>query len=277
MSPSADAAVGEHYGRPRLGAGILAALRIAGKDPDALTLDDLTPVDHFHTRGRESTVELIRLAEIERGTRVVDVGGGIGGAARLLAREADCRVAVVDLTEEFCQVGEDLTRRVGLADRVTFHHGSALAMPFPDGMFDVAWTQHSSMNVADKPALYREIRRVVRPGGRLAMHEIMAGPTQPVHFPVPWARDPAISHLPPPDAIHQLLREVGFRELAWQDQSAISLDWFRRRAAEAAASGPPVVGLHLLLGPDSNHMLSNYVKNLEEQRVRVIMGVWERT
>src|SRR6266508_50354 len=106
MSPSADAAVSEHYGRPDLGSAILAALRIAGKNPDALTLDDLAPVDHFHTRGKESTVELIRLAQIERGARVVDVGGGIGGAARQLARDAECRVAVVDLTEEFCQVGE---------------------------------------------------------------------------------------------------------------------------------------------------------------------------
>ncbi len=277
MSPSADAAVSEHYGRPGLGSAILAALRIAGKNPDALTLDDLAPVDHFHTRGKESTVELIRLAQIERGARVVDVGGGIGGAARLMARDADCRVAVVELTEEFCQVGEDLTRRVGLADRITFHHGSALAMPFPDGAFDVAWTQHSSMNIPDKHALYREIRRVVRPGGRLAMHEIMAGPTQPVHFPVPWARDPAISHLRAPDAIHQLLREVGFRELVWQDQSATSLEWFRRRAAATAASGPALVGLHLLLGPEFGRMFANQVRNLEDDRVRVMMGVWERT
>jgi SAM-dependent methyltransferase len=268
--------VGEHYGRPGLGQALLDALRAAGKDPDSLTVDDLAPVDHFHTRGKEATLELARLAAIEGGARVVDVGGGIGGAARVLAQDVGCRVTVLDLTEEYCRVGEDLTRRAGLADRVAFRHGSALAMPLPDGAFDVAWTQHSSMNVPDKEGLYREIRRVLRPGARLAMHEIAAGPTQPVHFPVPWARDPAISHLRPPEMLHALLRDLGFRELAWHDQSAMSLEWFRRRAAAAATTGPPALGLHLLLGPDFGSMFANQVRNLEEDRVRVVMGVWER-
>ena len=274
MTPS-PLAVEAHYGRAGLGQAILAALRAAGKDPEALAIDDLAPVDHFHTRGKESTLELVGLAQIARGSRVVDAGGGIGGAARLLARDAGCRVSVVDLTEEFCRVGEDLTRRVGLGDRVTFHHGSALAMPFPDGAFDVAWTQHSTMNIADKPGLYRELGRVLRRGGRLAMHEIMAGPVQPAHVPVPWAREASISHLEPPETIRQLLGDAPFRELAWQDQSMISRDWFRQRAT-AAPSAPAPLGLHLLLGPEFGRMFANVARNLEEDRIRVVMAVWER-
>lgn len=262
-----------HYARHDLGDAIVAALRAAGKDPGALTPEDLAPVDHFHTRGREATLELARRAGIARGARVVDVGGGIGGAARLLAAEHGCRVTVLDLTTDYCRVGEELTRRTGLEALVGFREGDALAIPFEEGAFDVAWTQHSSMNVADKAALYREMRRVLRPGGLLALHEIMGGPVQPPHFPVPWARDPATSHLQPPEAVRTLLGDLGLRERAWEDQTAQTLAWLRQRQA-AGAAGP--LGLHLLLGDDLPAMFANLARNLAEGRARVVMAVWER-
>jgi SAM-dependent methyltransferase len=265
--------IGTQYGRTGLGEAIVQALRASGKDPEALLPADLAPVDHFHTRGREATLELARRAAIARGARVLDVGGGIGGAARLLATEHDCRVTVLDLTEEYCCVGADLTRRAGLEAQVEFRHGDALAMPFADGAFDAVWTQHSSMNVEDKAALYREIRRVLAPGGTLALHEIVAGARQPPHFPVPWARDVAISHLQPAAAIRDLLRGLGFRERDWEDQSASTLAWLRERQG-AGAPGP--LGMHLLLGTELTAMLSNLGRNLAEDRVRVVMAVWER-
>ena len=154
---SAAAAVDAHYGRPDLLDAILQGLRASGCDPDAPAIEDLAPVDHFHTRGRDATLALGRLAKIASGHDVLDVGGGLGGAARLLARMFDARVTVLDLTEAFCQVGAELTRRTGLAERVTFRQGTALDLPFPDERFDVAWTQHSSMNVDDKERLYAEI------------------------------------------------------------------------------------------------------------------------
>src|SRR3712207_2695909 len=219
-APTYDRNVGEHYGRGDLTAAIISALRAAGKDLDALDVEDLAPVDQFHVRGREATLDLARLAGIAAGLRVLDVGGGLGGPARTLASEFGCTVEVLDLTEEFCRAGEMLTALTGLSDLVSFRHGSALDMPYPDASFDVAWTQHSSMNIADKVRLYAQIQRILRPGGRLAMHEILAGPVSPIHLPVPWARDPALSHLRPPAQTRALLRETGFRELAWIDETA---------------------------------------------------------
>ncbi len=144
-----DKLVDEHYGRSDLAAKILEALRAAGKDPDALAIEDLTPVDQLHARGRGATLELARLAGITSGMRVLDVGGGLGGPARTLASEFGCAVEVLDLTEEFCRAGEVLTARTGLDDRVSFRHGNALEMPYPDAGFDAAWLQHSSMNIPD--------------------------------------------------------------------------------------------------------------------------------
>jgi MPBQ/MSBQ methyltransferase len=266
-----------HYGRPGLEAAILAALRAAGKDPDRLTPEDLAPVDQFHTRGRDATLELARLAELTPGRAVLDVGGGIGGPARTLVRDFGCPVTVLDLTEAYCRAGEELTRRTGLTGQVRFQHGDALALPFPEASFDVGWTQHSSMNVADKRRMYGELHRVIRPGGRLALHEIMAGPAGPPHFPVPWARDPALSHLAPPEAMRELLRAIGFREHAWQDTSPAATEWFRQRLAMAQrAAGAPEPGLHLLLGEDFPAMFRNQVRNLEEGRIAVIEAVWLR-
>ncbi|HXH83824.1 MAG TPA: methyltransferase domain-containing protein [Candidatus Tectomicrobia bacterium] len=268
--------VDEHYGRLELGAAILQGLRASGKDPDRLVPEDLVLVDQFHIRGRDATLELARLAKLTAGTSVLDVGGGIGGPARTLAAEIGCQVTVLDLTEAFCRVGADLTARCGLADRVTFQHGNALSMPFPDGRFDVVWTQHSSMNIEDKPGLYREIRRVLRPGGRLAIHEIMATTGAPIHFPVPWARDASISFLCTADDMRGLIPAAGFRELAWVDGSREAIAWFRERLAAAQQGPPPPLGLHLLLGAETRPMLGNVLRNLEEDRVAVIQAVYER-
>lgn len=88
-----------------------------------------------------------------------------------------------------------------------FQHGDALELPFDDGSFDVVWTQHSSMNIADKRRLYAGFHRVLRPGGRLALFEVVAGLGEPLHFPVPWASGQATSFLLPAEALRQLLDE----------------------------------------------------------------------
>ena len=271
-------AINQHYGRGDLGAAILAALEAAGKDLERLSPDDLAPVDQFHLGGKQATLELVRLAGLQAGMEVLDVGGGLGGPARLLAAEQACRVTVLDVTEEYCRVGTMLTARTGLSDRVSFQQGSALEMPFPDARFDAVWTLHSSMNIGDKARLYAEIYRVLRPAGRLALYEIMAGPVQPLHFPVPWAADQTISFLLPPEAVRALLVETGFKEVAWVEMSARSAAGSRERPAPQASSAPalPSLGEHLLLGAQFGETQRNARRNLEEQRMAVIQAVFER-
>jgi ubiquinone/menaquinone biosynthesis C-methylase UbiE len=267
--------VNEHYGRSDLAAKILEALRVAGKDPDALAIEDLAPIDQLHARGRVATLELARLAGITPRMRVLDVGGGLGGPARTLAGEFGCALEVLDITEEFCRAGEMLTARTGLADLVSFRHGSALEMPYPDATFDVAWTQHSSMNIADKVRLYVEIRRILRPGGRLAMHEILAGEVSPIHFPVPWAWGPSLSHLRPPEEVRTLLKDTGFAGLTWIDETAPALSWYQKRLA-ASPGRPLALGPDLVFGDDAAEMLRNQVRNLEEGRISIVKAVLKR-
>ena len=172
MAAGSDSPVATHYGRPGIVEAIDAALAAADKSPDDIRIEDLAPVDNFHLRGLEATRELAQLARAAGTDEVLDIDGGIGGPTRMLAATFGCRVTVLDLRPEFCRAGEELTRRMGLDDRVKFRLGDALQPPFPAASFDLVWTQHSSMNMPDKPALYAAARRLLRQGGRLAVHEI---------------------------------------------------------------------------------------------------------
>jgi ubiquinone/menaquinone biosynthesis C-methylase UbiE len=257
----------EHYAKPDLGKRILAALERSGKDIERLTPADLEPIDEFHIRGRAATLELARSAGIDASKKVLDVGCGVGGSSRCLAREFGCQVTGIDLTEEYCRVAEMLSQRVGLATQVEFLQGDALDLPFADETYDVVWTEHASMNIPDKPRLYREMHRVLKPGGTLAIYDILAGPSGPVHFPVPWARNPQSSFLATPDELRRLLGEAGFRIVDWWDTTEAAREWFAALSEKVRKEGLPALGFHLLLGPEFKEMGQNQRRNLEQGRI----------
>lgn len=266
--------VSNHYTIPDLGRRILAALEAAGKDLESLTVEDLAPVDAFHIRGRTSTEELARWADLRPGHLLLDVGCGLGGTSRYLAAGIGCDVIGMDLTEEYCRVAGMLSERVGLRDRTGFHCGSALDMPFEDGAFDLAWTEHVQMNIPDKERFYGEMHRILRPEGRLAFHDIFQGEGGDPHFPVPWAGDPTISSLIAPDRLRKMLGRLGFDEIQWEEISDRALGWFREAAERAKTDGLPRLGIHLLMGGDARLKIQNVMRNLEEGRVVVARAVF---
>jgi SAM-dependent methyltransferase len=279
MSSMADTedAVSAHYTRGDLGRRILDGLRACGANMDSLQPEDLAGIDQFHVQGRAATLGLAKLAGIQPGWQVLDVGGGIGGPARTLAATLRCQVTVLDVTEELVRVGAMLSQRMDLAGLVHFRHGSALNLPFPDEKFDIVWTQHSTMNIQDKERLYVQARRVLRPNGRLALHEIVAGPVQPVLYPAPWSADGSMSFLLPQTELRALIARSSFRELAWEDVTETSLAWFKRVAPPAFRNGNlPPLGMHLLLGQQAAPAVRGQVQNIEERRVEVVQAVFER-
>ena len=269
--------VEEHYTSADLGAAILAALRAAGKDIEHLSPDDLAPVDEFHGGQRPATVRLATLLGLTGKERVLDVGSGLGGPSRYLASHYGCRVSGVDLTAEFCRVAEMLTRLLKLETLVDYRQGNALALPFADMSFDVVWSQNAAMNIADRDRLYREMRRVLKPGGRLGLQEVALGPGGAPHYPVPWAKEPSISFLLTPEATRERLDAAGFRVVQWQDTTEASLAAAQARSRSAAADQPPPLGTHLILGQHWQEMAKNSTRNLEEGRVALFNAVLERT
>lgn len=265
-----------HYTRSDLGSVILAALEKAGKDLNRLTPEDLAPVDEFHIRGRAATLELARAASVDCTKRVLDVGSGVGGTARCLAREFGCRVTGIDLTDEYCRAAAMLSARTGLAELVDYRQGDATSLPFPEGSFDVVWTEHVAMNIPDKPRLYREMYRVLKPRGTLAIYDILAGPSGPVLFPVPWARTPEASFLVTPDGLRKLLEESGFKVTNWSDTTGAARAWFVSLADKIRKEGLPPLGFHVLLGPDFQVMAQNQRRNLEEGRIVLAQVVTQK-
>jgi MPBQ/MSBQ methyltransferase len=263
-------AIRAHWEREHLAEAIIAALAAAGKDLDALTIEDLAPVDQFHGGGKPATVRLAGLAGARAGMRVLDVGGGFGGPARTLAVEYGCHVTVVDLTASFVRAASMLTARLRLGDRVSHHVGNALELPFDDGAFDMVWTQNSGMNIAAKERLYAGFHRVLRPGGRLALQEPMAGLVQPVVYPVMWARDSSTNFLLSPGEMRAVIERAGFEVRAWDDVTA-------ETAGPATAAPIPEHSIQrLLMGEALDEIIRTGHRNREEGRLVLVHAVFDR-
>ena len=268
-----DALVDQHYGFGQIMEKVDAGLDLAGKDVNALSVDDLAPIDAFHTRGRQATLEVVAMTELKSSDRVLDVGCGLGGTARHLADQYGCRVVGIDLTAEYVSVGRKLTERVGLDDKIQLHQASALDLPFDDNSFDVAWTEHVQMNIANKHRFYSEIARVLKPGGRLLFHDVFRGSGDTPFYPVPWAEDESLSSLAKESDARSTMEQVGLQIDHWIGKVQESLDFFKTVLDRIKVDGPPPVGIHLLMGDNASEKLHNYVRNITDQRTTVAMGM----
>jgi sarcosine/dimethylglycine N-methyltransferase len=264
-------AIERAYATGRARSDIEQALTAAGKDLHAMEPSELAMLEDFHSLGRIATAALIDLAQVGAGDRVLDAGTGIGGTARLIAAERGARVTAVDLTAEYCDVARWLNDGVGLGDMIEVLTADVTDLPFDDASFDVVVSQHVQMNVADKRRLYAEARRVLAPGGRLALWDVTAGPGGPLHLPVPWATAPEQSHLVTPERLGELLRDAGFATTHWNELTAAAATAMRG----FVAADPPPLGLHVFV-PDFPAKAANLVRNLAENRTRLIQAVLTR-
>ncbi|HEX8375307.1 MAG TPA: class I SAM-dependent methyltransferase [Geminicoccaceae bacterium] len=259
MPPSEGAASG-------LEARLQALLGRIARDPSRPTLDELAAIDEFHTRGREATAELLARLDPPPGSLVLDAGCGLGGPARLLAAERGCIVVGVDLDPGNVALARRLTLATGLGDRVRLAVADVSALPFPGGTFDHAISQHVAMSVAGKPALYRELRRVLRRGGRLGIYDLAAGPGGPPLLPAPWASDEAGSHLEAVETTRAFLAEAGFALLDEGVDAAAARAWAGRllQRLERDSAAPPLLGL--LFPGRAGEIARNLSRNLIEGR-----------
>lgn len=268
------AAIQTQYAHGSLLEAIDGALDQIGHAPEDPSPEVLAAVDEFHIRGQAATRELLDGIALPADARVLDVGCGIGGTARLVAEERGAEVLGVDLCAEYCEVARALTERVGLADQVSFRQGSALDLPVPTGSFDLVLSEHVQMNVEGKETYFAEIARVLRPGAALALHEIVAGPAKGSHhYPVPWADAPNVSFLVPPARLRAVLTGAGLEITDWQDRTEEGRAWFEQMLANVREEGPPPLGLHLLMGPSAKEKMKNVTRNLVEERIGIISAI----
>lgn len=127
-----------HYSANDMETRVLAALRAAGLNPEKrLSPTELAALDHFHTGGFRASLLLRDLAQIRAADRVLDIGAGLAGPARMLAATPGCHVDCIDLSQDYCDAAVLLNRLTSLEDRITVKVGSALDIPYPVDTFDV--------------------------------------------------------------------------------------------------------------------------------------------
>ena len=252
--------------------------RFVRREVDPVDPDDLAGLDEFHGLGRAATLTMAELAGIAEGERVLDVGAGIGGPARTLAARLGARVTALDPTRRFCDLNEELCRRSGLDQRVQVVCGDGRRMPVADGDFDVAWTQAVWASVGDKQAMLVEMHRALRPGGRLALYEVVSGPAGgDLRYPVPWADGPAENFLVSADEVRRLAESTGFTVHEWLEAPELVA-----RIGETASSGRPgmamgVEGVTLaLVMPDFDERMAGLARNVQGQRIGMVMAVFSK-
>lgn len=262
--------IAEHWGKGDVYSLIVSALNKMSKPLEGLTLEDLASVDHFHARGLPATVELADLLPIKVGQHILDIGCGLGGPARYMANRFQCKVSGLDITVPFVEAANKLTALLRMESAVKIEQGDGQRLPYPDSHFDGAYTQHVTMNVADRQRFFTEAYRVLKPGAFFALSEHGLGPKGNLHHPVPWSADGSGAYLITPSETRTVLEQAGFEDIVIEDTGAKYAAGYRIAIEKAEKGALPPLGVHLLMGETALQKTRNTLRNIEEGRTHPI-------
>ncbi len=260
-----------HYAHGNLLAAIKAGLEAQGTKPENASVEDLGPVDEFHIGGRIASAHFLDQLEIKPSQTILDIGCGLGGSARFAVKTYGAKVVGLDLTPEYVETGQALCDWVGLSDRIELHQGSALSLPFEAARFDGAFMMHVGMNIQDKQTLIAEVSRVLKPGAKFGIYDVMKTNDEELIYPVPWATTSETSWLASPEGYRAAFEGNGFAVVKENNRRAFAMEFFKKmKAAGDAADGPPPLGLHVLMQQSSAEKIPNMVENLVANRISPI-------
>lgn len=265
-----EKAIADHWARGDVYGLIVSALGKMSKPLDAVTLEDLAPVDHFHARGLAATVELADRLPVKAGQHIVDIGCGLGGPARYMAKRFQCKVSGVDITQPFVEAANRLTALLRMEHQVTIQHGDGQRLPYGDALFDGAYTQHVTMNVADRRTFFAEACRVLKNGAFFALTEHGLGPQGDPYYPLPWSADGSGAYLVKPSETRALLEAAGFEDIVLEDTGPNYVAGYKTMIEKAERGVLPPLGIHILMGDTALQKARNAARNIEEGRTHPI-------
>lgn len=267
--------VENQYHRPHLFEDILNLLAQQGVDLNNVLRFDISSVDEFHVRGAEISKELVSEFNFN-GLTVLDIGCGIGGPARRLADEFNCKVYGIDMSHEFIRTAQELSRLVKLDNQTEFVQGDALALPYKEASFDVVWTQHVQMNIENKNQFYSEVKRVLKNGGTFIYYDIFKKNNGDLNYPVPWANEPTLSFLQTIANMESILKNLGFVRTKSTDQTAKGIAFLNHLVQKMNNDGPPKSGLNILMGNSTIEKMSNLLNALLGNKIELESGIYSK-
>ncbi|MDE0846476.1 MAG: methyltransferase domain-containing protein [Actinomycetota bacterium] len=258
--------VKSHYQSSGIVNRIQKALTKAGYDLKNLDPDALAGADEFHVGGRKATSLIADELGINSTDSVLDVGCGIGGTSRFLARKTGARVTGIDLTPEFVDAAIQLSKLVGMEDGVNFQEGSATEIPFEKNMFDVVTMLHVGMNIDDKLLMMTELERVCKPAGTIMIYDITLKGTGALKYPMPWATTRKFSFPEPAAKYIEAAKASGLVFLKQVDHSRLA-----KKFLTSVPDEPPALTLGHLMGPNFAAMRGNLALAVGDDIVAPVM------
>ncbi|WP_415902460.1 class I SAM-dependent methyltransferase [Neptuniibacter sp. QD29_5] len=263
--------VNKHYSQAFDGEQIIRQLH--SSYPQGPTAFQLAPIDQLHIGGIKASKKLLQQIKLCRPNRVLDIGSGLGGLMRLIESELRINVIGLDITHEFNQTHQQISQLLPSFNTPKLVTSDAQQLPFCSDSFDLIIFQHSLLNIPNSQQALAECRRVLKPQGRLLLHEVIQGSnTDAMQFPVPWAREPSNSHLITQTDLESLLEQAGFNIQSYDDWSQEALAWRQKQLSKErqSQSETAAVSPAMILGPEFKKMGHNVVKSLELDSIRII-------
>ena len=208
---------------------------LAAGEIASLTQPQLDGIDQYHAGGAEAVGRILPTLGLSPQSVALDIGSGLGGPARQIARTTGCAVVGVDITRAYVDAATALTRAAGLGDRIEFLCTDVSNLDHGD--FDAAYSIHVQMNVADKSAFFTAIATRLRTGAGLAVFEVCRSGHRDPELPLPWSIDGTDSFLVTPDDLLGSIEDSGFEAVDWVDDTGWVLKWFQDLGTRLAEAG----------------------------------------
>jgi cyclopropane fatty-acyl-phospholipid synthase-like methyltransferase len=195
-------------------------LAARGLDGSAtLDVEALESLDQLHYHGRSAVLDAIDWLELGPEARVLDIGSGLGGPARVIASEVGCRVTAVELQDDLHRLAESLTRRCGLADRIEHRRADVLTASLPASDYDAVVSWLTFLHIPERETLLSRCLRRLRPGGKILVEDFFARRALSDEARELLANEVYCQRLDSLDDYRGLIEEAGFADVECHDMT----------------------------------------------------------
>ncbi len=195
--------------------------------------------DFLSSGGLETTTPICKFLDIKPGTRVLDVGSGLGGSAFHMNALYGAVVTGVDILPQMVSIANERTAERGI-EGVSFTQGDILEMDLPAASFDLAYSRDAFLHIEDKPALFKKLHGLLAPKGRVFVSDYVRG-SGDVSQEFSTYSDDTGYFLEELEAYGAIIEAAGFKDVQVMNKTDVFIDVLKREIerirGDASGSG----------------------------------------